>query len=95
MTSQRGDGDDGIGWLLGMALVAIRIAVVYGLASWWFTRYAIVDDDLRVETGLIFRRSRVVDLDIVRLASGAARRIGKESVKRVLAVFDRGGARLG
>jgi putative membrane protein len=58
-----GEGDDGIGWLVAAALVAVPIAVVYGLMSWWFTRYAIVDDDLRVETGLVFRRSRVVDLE--------------------------------
>jgi putative membrane protein len=57
------EGDDGLGWLVAVALAAIPIAVVYGLMSWWFTRYAIVDDDLRVETGLVFRRSRVVDLE--------------------------------
>ena len=35
----------------------------YGIGSWLFTKYAIVGGDLRIETGLLFKRSRVVDLD--------------------------------
>ena len=36
---------------------------MYGFGSWLFTKYAIVGGDLRIETGLLFKRSRVVDLD--------------------------------
>jgi putative membrane protein len=48
------------GVLLGGAVV---VGLVYGLFSWWFTRYRIEQDALRLDTGVIFRRSRRVRLD--------------------------------
>jgi putative membrane protein len=50
-------------WWLWVVAASLPVAVAYGVASWLFTRYAIVAGDLRVETGLLFKRSRVVDLD--------------------------------
>jgi putative membrane protein len=50
-------------WWLWIIVASLPVAVAYGVASWAFTRYAIVGGDLRIETGLLFRRSRVVDLD--------------------------------
>jgi putative membrane protein len=49
-------------YLLGAAIL-LPLAIVYGTASWWFTRYRIESGDLRVETGLLFRQSRRVRLD--------------------------------
>ena len=34
-----------------------------GLASWWFTRYGIDGDALRIDSGILQRRSRRVRLD--------------------------------
>jgi putative membrane protein len=61
--AQLAGGGGEIGPWLWMALAAVPIAVVYGLMSWLFTRYAVIGGDLRVETGLVFRRSRLVDLE--------------------------------
>lgn len=48
----------GIGWiLLGVAVVVI-LAAAAGFLSWYFTRYVIDDDELRVETGWLAKRSR-------------------------------------
>jgi putative membrane protein len=48
--------------LLGIA-ASIPVAAGYGYLSWRFTRYRIDDGDLRLETGVLFRRSRRVRLD--------------------------------
>ena len=48
--------------LLLSVLAVLPIAVGYGLVAWWFTRFRIEGDDLRLETGVIFRRTRHVRL---------------------------------
>ena len=50
-------------WWLWIIAASVPVALVYGIGSWLFTKYAIVGGDLRIETGLLFKRSRVVDLD--------------------------------
>ena len=42
---------------------AILIGLAYGFMSWYFTRYRIEPDALRLDTGVLFRRSRRVRLD--------------------------------
>lgn len=51
------------GWLLFGVVASIPVALAYGYVSWRFTRYVIDDGDLRLETGILFRRSRRVRLD--------------------------------
>jgi putative membrane protein len=48
--------------LIGLAIV-IPIGSVYGYLSWRFTRWWIEEGVLRLETGVLFRRSRQVRLD--------------------------------
>ncbi|HKE51644.1 MAG TPA: PH domain-containing protein [Actinomycetes bacterium] len=53
------------GWTATGVLLAgaVVVGLIYGLFSWWFTRYRIEEDALRLDTGVIFRRSRRVRLD--------------------------------
>ncbi|QDP94568.1 PH domain-containing protein [Microlunatus elymi] len=48
----------GIGWLLLGVLVIVLFAGAAGFVSWYFTRYVIDDEELRVETGALAKRSR-------------------------------------
>ncbi len=48
--------------LIGLAIV-IPVGSVYGYFSWRFTRWWIEEGVLRLETGVLFRRSRQVRLD--------------------------------
>ncbi|MGP3984644.1 PH domain-containing protein [Streptomyces sp. KR80] len=48
--------------LLGLA-VLIPAAGAYGFLSWWFTRFAVTDTELRIRTGLLFRRTAHIRLD--------------------------------
>jgi putative membrane protein len=50
-------------WLWTAVLAALPVGAAYGFVSWHFTSYAIHDGDLRVDTGVLFRRSRRVRLD--------------------------------
>ena len=56
-------GDVDATWLLLGILASIPVALVYGYLSWRFTHYLIDGGDLRLETGVLFRRSRRVRLD--------------------------------
>ena len=50
--------------MLGLALaVLVPAAAVYGVVSWWYTRYAVTDDELRIRTGLLFRRTAHIRLE--------------------------------
>nr|WP_274535373.1 PH domain-containing protein [Streptomyces sp. CB00455] len=51
--------------LLRLAAVAGLVLVfgVYGFLSWWFTHYAVTDTELRIRSGLIFRRAAHIRLD--------------------------------
>ena len=54
-------GDPGR-FLLLIPVIAI-IGFAFGLASWWFTRYGFDGDALRIDSGILQRRSRRVRLD--------------------------------
>ncbi|MEU4885293.1 MULTISPECIES: PH domain-containing protein [Streptomyces] len=48
--------------LLGL-LVIIPAAAAYGFLSWWFTHFSVTDTELRIRTGLLFRRTAHIRLD--------------------------------
>ncbi|MET9151302.1 PH domain-containing protein [Streptomyces griseoflavus] len=48
--------------LLGLA-VLVPAAALYGFLSWWFTRFAVTDSELRIRTGLVFRRTAHIRLE--------------------------------
>ncbi|MEU8460548.1 PH domain-containing protein [Streptomyces sp. NPDC029003] len=48
--------------LLGLAAL-ILVFGTYGLLSWWFTHYSVTDTELRIRTGLLFRRTAHIRLD--------------------------------
>ncbi|MGO4463516.1 PH domain-containing protein [Streptomyces sp. M-16] len=52
---------------LGLRLLALAGLLLvfgsYGLLSWWFTHYRVTDTELRIRTGLIFRRAAHIRLD--------------------------------
>ncbi|GAB2828552.1 PH domain-containing protein [Streptomyces daliensis] len=54
-----------VGWLLAAFGVLLPIAAAYGFLSWWFTSYLVTDTELRIRTGLFFRRTAHIRLDRV------------------------------
>ncbi|WP_333777521.1 PH domain-containing protein [Streptomyces sp. IBSBF 3136] len=48
--------------LTGIA-VLVPAAGLYGFLSWWFTHYAVTDNELRIRTGLLFRRTAHIRLE--------------------------------
>ncbi|WNC02979.1 PH domain-containing protein [Streptomyces sp. CGMCC 4.7035] len=48
--------------LTGLA-VLVAAASVYGFLAWWFTHFAVTDTELRIRTGLLFRRTAHIRLD--------------------------------
>jgi putative membrane protein len=48
----------GFGWLVLIVLGVVILAAAAGFVSWYFTRFVIDDDELRVETGWLAKRSR-------------------------------------
>ncbi|QES43046.1 hypothetical protein DEJ49_20490 [Streptomyces venezuelae] len=48
--------------LLGSVAVVVGGAL-YGFLSWWFTHFSVTDTELRIRTGLFFRRTAHIRLD--------------------------------
>ncbi|NXY97223.1 PH domain-containing protein [Streptomyces sp. BR123] len=46
-------------------VIAVLVVVfgVYGFLSWWFTHYSVTDTELRIRSGLVFRRTAHIRLD--------------------------------
>lgn len=51
------------GTLLIAIAIVIPAAALYGFLTWWFTHFAVTDTELRIRTGLLFRRSAHIRLD--------------------------------
>ncbi|GAA2430731.1 PH domain-containing protein [Streptomyces macrosporus] len=51
------------GWLLAGLAVLLPVAAAYGFLSWWTTSYLVTDTELRIRTGLLFRRVAHIRLD--------------------------------
>ncbi|EST39018.1 hypothetical protein N566_04340 [Streptomycetaceae bacterium MP113-05] len=52
-----------VGWLLAAFAVLVPAAAAYGFLSWWYTSYLVTDTELRIRTGLLFRRTAHIRLD--------------------------------
>ncbi|MER5371938.1 PH domain-containing protein [Streptomyces sp. NPDC002553] len=48
--------------LIALAVV-VPAAALYGFLSWWFTHFAVTDSELRIRTGLVFRRTAHIRLE--------------------------------
>ncbi|MFE2532668.1 PH domain-containing protein [Streptomyces sp. NPDC059371] len=48
--------------LLGLVVI-VPGAALYGFLSWWFTHFAVTDTELRIRTGLLFRRTAHIRLE--------------------------------
>ncbi|WP_306318599.1 MULTISPECIES: PH domain-containing protein [unclassified Streptomyces] len=48
--------------LIGLG-VLVPAAALYGFLTWWFTHFAVTDTELRIRTGLLFRRTAHIRLD--------------------------------
>lgn len=48
--------------VVGLA-VLVPAAALYGFLTWWFTHFAVTDTELRIRTGLLFRRTAHIRLD--------------------------------
>ncbi|MCF4139660.1 PH domain-containing protein [Streptomyces sp. Tue 6430] len=49
--------------LLVALAVAVPTASLYGFLSWWFTHFSVTDSELRIRTGLLFRRTAHIRLE--------------------------------
>ncbi|MEU9990027.1 PH domain-containing protein [Streptomyces sp. NPDC048045] len=49
--------------LLAGVAVLVPVAGLYGFLSWWFTHFAVTDTELRIRTGLLFRRTAHIRLE--------------------------------
>ncbi|MBB1243119.1 PH domain-containing protein [Streptomyces durbertensis] len=52
-----------LGWLLVAFLLLLPAAAAYGFLSWWVTSYQVTNTELRIRTGLLFRRVAHIRLD--------------------------------
>jgi putative membrane protein len=53
----------GLAWLLPILGVVVLLAAVTGFFSWYFTRFVIDDEELRIETGAIFKKSTKIPFE--------------------------------
>jgi putative membrane protein len=51
-----------VGLLLLSVLTFVVIGFVYGVLTWWFTRFRIDAEELRIDSGVLLRRSRRVSI---------------------------------
>ncbi|MFJ3727077.1 PH domain-containing protein [Streptomyces sp. NPDC090045] len=64
-------GDQAQKWMADLSVLLRLLALAgvvlvfagYGFLSWWFTHYAVTDTELRIRTGLFFRRTAHIRLD--------------------------------
>jgi putative membrane protein len=52
-----------LGWILPIVGAVVLIAAVAGLFSWYFTRFVIDDEELRIETGWVFKKSKKIPFE--------------------------------
>ncbi len=53
----------GLTWILPIFGVVVVLAAVTGFVAWYFTRFVIDDEELRIETGWIFKKSTKIPFE--------------------------------
>ena len=53
----------GLTWILPLLGIVVVLAAVAGFVAWYFTRFVIDDEELRVETGAIFKKSTKIPFE--------------------------------
>jgi len=61
-------GDDqitagGLTWILPILGIVVVLAAITGFVAWYFTRFVIDDEELRIETGAIFKKSTKIPFE--------------------------------
>ena len=69
------------GWLIAAFGVLLPVAAAYGFFSWWFTSYLVTDTELRIRTGLVFRRTAHIRLDRIQAVD-----VGRPLLARIAGV---------
>jgi len=52
-----------LGWILPIVGVLVVVAAVAGFFTWYFTRFVIDDEELRIETGWVFKTSKKIPFE--------------------------------
>ncbi|MGI8457639.1 MAG: PH domain-containing protein [Propionibacteriaceae bacterium] len=68
LVEQAGNRDGGVGFgglgvVLAVVAGIVALTAVAGFVSWWFTRFVIDDDELRIETGALFKNSKRISFE--------------------------------
>ena len=65
VTSASGDQFEagGLAWFLPIVGAVVLLAAIAGFVTWYFTRFVIDDEELRVETGAIFKKSTKIPFE--------------------------------
>jgi putative membrane protein len=66
VTSATGDNHietRGLTWILPILGIVVVLAAITGFIAWYFTRFVIDDEELRIETGAIFKKSTKIPFE--------------------------------
>ena len=50
-------------WILPILGIVVVLAAITGFVAWYFTRFVIDDEELRIETGVIFKKSTKIPFE--------------------------------
>ena len=60
---ENGLGVSDLRWILPAIAGVVILAAIVGFFSWYFTRFIIDDEELRIETGAIFKKSKKIPFE--------------------------------
>src|SRR5215204_462391 len=62
-SGERGISLSDLSWIVPFTALAVLLGGIAGFVSWYFTRFVIDDEELRVETGAVFKSSKKVPFE--------------------------------